>query len=159
MPGLFLCASPGQGRAYTVPMLWVKAFHIVFVTSWFAGLFYLPRIFVNLAMVPPGSVAERERLIGMSQRLLRFTTLLAVPAVGLGLWLLFGYGFWQSGGWVHAKLVLVALVLAYHYSCGRLLRQLMAEACQRSHRWFRWYNEVPVFLLMGIVVLAVVKPF
>ena len=140
-------------------MLWVKAFHIVFVTSWFAGLFYLPRIFVNLAMLTPGSVSERERLIGMSQRLLRFTTILAVPAIGLGLWLLFGFGFWQAGGWVHAKLALVLAVIAYHYSCAVILRQLVADACQRSHRWFRWYNELPVLLLTAIVILVVVKPF
>lgn len=138
-------------------MLWVKAFHIVFVTSWFAGLFYLPRIYVNLAMVSPGSVSERERLIGMSQRLLRFTTILAVPAVGLGLWLWLGYGF--AGGWLHAKLALVLAVIAYHYSCAVILRQLVANTCQRSHRWFRWYNELPVFLLMAIVILVVVKPF
>lgn len=140
-------------------MLWVKAFHIVFVTSWFAGLFYLPRIFVNLAMVTPGSVSERERLIGMSQRLLRFTTILAVPAVALGLWLLFGFGFWQASGWMHAKLALVLGVIGYHYSCAIMLRQLIAGTSQRSHRWFRWYNELPVFLLMAIVVLVVVKPF
>lgn len=138
-------------------MLWVKAFHIVFVTSWFAGLFYLPRIFVNLAMVTPGSVSERERLIGMSQRLLRFTTILAVPAVGLGLWLWLGWGF--SGGWLHAKLALVLAVIAYHYSCAVMLRQLQAGTCHRSHRWFRWYNELPVLLLMAIVILVVVKPF
>jgi len=110
-------------------------------------------------MVTPGSVAERERLTGMAQRLLRFTTILAVPAVGLGLWLLFGYGFWHAGGWMHAKLVLVLAVIVYHWHCGRLLRQLEANACPRSHRWFRWYNELPVFLLMGIVILVVVKPF
>lgn len=138
-------------------MLWIKAFHIVFVASWFAGLFYLPRIFVNLAMVTPGSVSECERLIGMAQRLLRFTTMLAVPALALGVWLWLGYGF--AGGWLHAKLLLVALVVVYHYSCSRLLRQLAAETCQRSHRWFRWYNEVPVLLLTAIVILVVVKPF
>lgn len=140
-------------------MLWVKAFHIVFVTSWFAGLFYLPRIYVNLAMVTPGSVAERERLLGMSQRLLRFTTILAIPAVGLGLWLFWGFGFWQAGAWMHAKLLLVAAVIAYHYSCVVILRQWKAGTCQRSHRWFRWYNELPVLLLMAIVILVVVKPF
>ncbi|MBQ0132352.1 MAG: CopD family protein [Comamonas sp.] len=138
-------------------MLWIKAFHILFVTSWFAGLFYLPRIFVNLAMVAPGSVAERERLIGMSQRLLRFTTILAVPAIALGLWLWLGYGF--AGGWLHAKLTLVLAVVAYHYSCSVLLRNLAHNTCQRSQRWFRWYNEVPVFLLLGIIILVVVKPF
>ncbi|MBF6632294.1 MAG: CopD family protein [Comamonas sp.] len=138
-------------------MLWVKAFHIIFVTSWFAGLFYLPRIFVNLAMVAPGSVAERERLIGMSRRLLRFATILAVPAIALGLWLWMGQGF--AGGWLHAKLALVLAVVGYHYSCSVLLRNLEDNSCQRSHRWFRWYNEAPVFLLMGIVILVVVKPF
>ena len=79
-------------------MLWVKSFHIVFVASWFAGLFYLPRIFVNLAMVPPESVAERERLLLMARKLLRFTTLLAVPALGLGLWLWLGYGIGRGAG-------------------------------------------------------------
>jgi hypothetical protein len=98
---------------YTLAMLWIKALHIVFVASWFAGLFYLPRIFVNLAMVAPESVAEHERLLLMARKLMRFTTLLAVPAVGLGLWLWIGYGIgWGPGnGWMHAKLFVVLLVL------------------------------------------------
>src|SRR5690349_12289815 len=105
-PGFFsaCCIAaqrPPRSRAgpYTPRMLWVKAFHIVFVASWFAGLFYLPRIFVNLAMVPPGSSAERERLLLMARKLLRFTTLLAVPAVALGLWLFLGYGIGRGAGW------------------------------------------------------------
>lgn len=138
-------------------MLWVKAFHIVFVASWFAGLFYLPRIFVNIAMVTPGSVAERERLLLMARKLLRFTTLLALPALGLGLWLWLGWGF--GGGWLHAKLLVVLLVIGYHHSCAVLLRQLQANTCRRSHRWFRFYNEAPVLLLIAAVVLVVVKPF
>ena len=139
-------------------MLWVKAFHIVFVASWFAGLFYLPRIFVNLAMVAPQSVAERERLLLMARKLFRFTTLLAVPAIGLGLWLWLGW--WRgAGGWLHAKLALVLLVIGYHHSCYVLLRKLENGSCQRSHRWFRVYNEVPVLLLIAVVILAVVKPF
>ena len=139
-------------------MLWVKAFHIVFVASWFAGLFYLPRIFVNLAMVPPGSVAERERLLLMGRKLLRFTTLLAVPALGLGLWLWLGW--WRgAGGWLHAKLVVVLLVIGYHHSCAVLLRKLDAGTDRHSHRWFRIYNELPVLLLIAAVVLAAVKPF
>lgn len=138
-------------------MLWVKAFHIVFVASWFAGLFYLPRIYVNLAMVTPGSVAERERLLLMARKLLRFTTMLAVPALGLGLWLWLGYGF--AGGWLHAKLAVVALVVVYHGVCARLLQQLAADDCNHSHRWFRWFNEIPVLLLVVAVVLVVVKPF
>lgn len=140
-------------------MLWVKAFHIVFVASWFAGLFYLPRIFVNLAMCSPGSVAERDRLLLMARKLLRFTTILAVPAVGLGLWLWLGWWGAAGAGWLHAKMFLVLLVLVYHHVCGRLLRQLAAGQCQRSHRWFRWFNELPVLLLTAIVVLVVVKPF
>ena len=146
---------------YTGSMLWVKAFHIVFVASWFAGLFYLPRIFVNLAMVPPGSSAERERLLLMARKLLRFTTLLAVPALATGLWLWLGYGVGRGpgNGWMHAKLTVVALVLGYHHACGVILRKLVADTSQRSHVWFRWFNEVPVLLLLVAVVLVVVKPF
>ena len=143
-------------------MLWVKSFHIVFIASWFAGLFYLPRIFVNLAMVPAGSDAERARLLLMARKLMRFTTLLMVPAVALGLWLWLGYGIGLRGpgnGWMHAKLTLVLLVLGYHHACGTLVRKFEAGAGQRSHVWFRWFNEAPVLLLVAIVVLVVVKPF
>ena len=146
---------------YTFPMLWVKAFHIVFVASWFAGLFYLPRIFVNLALVPPGSEAERARLMLMARKLMRFTTLLAVPAIVLGGWLWLGYGIGRGpgNGWMHAKLFTVLLVLGYHHGCGVLLRKLEAGTLQRSHVWFRWFNEIPVLMLVAIVVLVVVKPF
>jgi protoporphyrinogen IX oxidase len=142
-------------------MLWVKSFHIVFVASWFAGLFYLPRIFVNLAMVPPGSVAERARLLLMARKLMRFTTLLAVPALALGLWLWLGYGIGlgAGNGWMHAKLAVVVLVLGYHHACGRLLRKFEAGAMSHSHVWFRWFNEAPVVMLVVAVVLVVVKPF
>jgi len=142
-------------------MLWIKAFHIVFVASLFAGLFYLPRIFVNLAMVAPDSIAEWERLLLMARKLLRFTTLLAVPAVGLGLvlWLHYGIGWASGNAWMHAKLALVLLVMAYHAYCAKLLRQFVAQHNQRSHVWFRWFNEAPVILLVVIVVLVVVKPF
>jgi len=142
-------------------MLWIKAFHIVFVASWFAGLFYLPRIFVNLAMVEAGSLAEEERLLLMARKLMRFTTLLMVPAVllGLVLWLYYGIGLTGPGNaWMHAKFTLVLLVLGYHHVCGKLLRQFEAHANQRSHVWFRWFNEVPVVLLILIVILVVVKP-
>jgi putative membrane protein len=142
-------------------MLWVKAFHIVFVASWFAGLFYLPRIFVNLAMVPPDSTAERERLQLMARKLLRFTTLLAVPALALGLWLYLGYGIGRGpgNGWMHAKLTVVVLAVGYHHACGVLLRKFVAGRNGHSHRWYRWFNEVPVLLLVAAVVLVVVKPF
>jgi putative membrane protein len=140
-------------------MLWVKAFHIVFVASWFAGLFYLPRIFVNLALVAPGSTAERDRLLLMARKLLRFTTMLAVLAVVLGLWLWLGYGIGRGSGWMHAKLAIVVLTIGYHHACALLLRKLAAGADRHSHRWFRWFNELPVLFLTAAVVLVVVKPF
>jgi putative membrane protein len=140
-------------------MLWVKAFHIVFVASWFAGLFYLPRIYVNLAMVPAHSEAERARLLLMARKLLRFTTMLAVPAIAFGLWLWLGYGVGRGAGWMHLKLGVVALVIAYHAACARLLRKFESGERTRSHVWFRWFNEIPVLLLVAAVVLAVVKPF
>ena len=142
-------------------MLWIKALHIVFIASWFAGLFYLPRIFVNLAMVPPGSVAERERLLLMARKLYRFMMPLAVLALALGLWLWLGYGIGRGpgNGWMHAKLAGVLLVLGYHHACSVLLRKFVQDRNTRSHRWFRWFNEVPVLLLLVAVVLVVVKPF
>jgi putative membrane protein len=153
------CASGRRG--YTDRMLWVKSFHIVFVASWFAGLFYLPRIFVNLAMVPADSVAERERLLLMAHKLMRFTSLLAVPALALGLWLWMGYGIgWGPGnGWMHAKLLIVLLALAYHHTCGVMLKGFAQGANRRNHVWYRWFNEAPVILLVIAVILVVVKPF
>jgi protoporphyrinogen IX oxidase len=140
-------------------MLWVKAFHIVFVASWFAGLFYLPRIFVNLAMVDPQSIAEHERLVLMARKLLRFSTLIAVVALVLGLWLWLGYGIGRGAGWMHAKLVVVALAIGYHHACGVLLARFIAGSNRRSHRWYRWFNELPVLLLTAAVLLVVLKPF
>jgi protoporphyrinogen IX oxidase len=142
-------------------MLWVKSFHIVFVASWFAGLFYLPRIFVNLAMVPTGSTAERERLLHMARKLLRFTTMIAIPALGFGLWLWLGYGIGRETGfdWLGAKLVVVVLAVGYHHACARVLRRFQSNENTRSHVWYRWFNEIPVLLLLAAVVLAVVKPF
>ena len=142
-------------------MLWIKALHIVFVASWFAGLFYLPRIFVNLAMVPTDSTAERERLLLMARKLLRFTTILAVPALafGLCLWLYFGIGRGPGNGWMHAKLGVVVLIIGYHHACSVMLKKFEANTMRRSHVWFRWFNEVPVLLLLAAVILVVVKPF
>lgn len=137
-------------------MLWIKAFHIVFVAAWFAGLFYLPRIFVNLVQVRPDSAAERERLLLMARRLYRFAGVLMLPALALGLWLWLAYGF--TGGWLHAKLALVVGVLAYHHVCGRLLRAFEQGSNRRSELWLRVFNESSVLLFAAIVVLAVVKP-
>lgn len=138
-------------------MLWIKAFHIFFVVAWFAGLFYLPRIFVNLAMVPADSRAERERLLLMARKLYVFVTPIGVLAVAFGLWLWFAYGF--SGGWLHAKTALVAGLVAYHLWCGKLLAGFASGSMTRSHVWFRVFNEAPVLALLAICILAVVKPF
>jgi len=138
-------------------MLVVKALHISMVVAWFAGLFYLPRIFVNLAMVPDDSPAERERLLLMAAKLYRFMTPLGILAVALGLLLWFGFGF--SGGWLHAKTFLVTLLVAYHLHCGWLLRAFQGGRNARGHVWFRFYNELPVLVLFAVVFLAVLKPF
>jgi putative membrane protein len=139
-------------------MLVVKALHIAFVVSWFAGLFYLPRLFVNHAMV--GDAATRERLALMEYKLYRFMTPIGILAVGLGLWLWFGYGDMIAiGGWLHVKTTLVLLLVAYHLYCGKLLRDFAAGRNVRSHVWFRVFNEVPVLVLFAVVFLAVLKPF
>jgi len=146
-------------------MLWIKAFHIVFVASWFAGLFYLPRIYVNLAMVPKGSDAERNRLLLMSRKLMRFSHMLVVLALGFGFWIWGQYG-WNFGmgdegsiGWMHVKLVLVVFAAVYHGVCASLLHKFEAGTENHSHVWFRWFNEIPVLLLTATVILVVVKPF
>jgi protoporphyrinogen IX oxidase len=138
-------------------MLWLKAFHIFFVVSWFAGLFYLPRIFVNLAMVPSDSPAERERLLVMARKLYKFVTPIGALAVITGLWLWFGYGF--SGSWLIVKTTLVASLVVYHLYCGKLFKQFQAGRNARSHVWYRFFNEVPVLLLLTVCILVVVKPF
>jgi putative membrane protein len=135
--------------------LWIKAFHIIFIASWFAGLFYLPRIYVNLAQET--DAAATTRLLGMARRLYRFTSMLAIPALLLGLWLWLGFDI--KGGWLHAKLALVLLAIGYHHACGSILKKFEAGVNKRNHTWFRWFNEVPVVLLMLIVILVVVKPF
>ena len=136
--------------------LWIKAAHIVFVTSWFAGLFYLPRIYVNLASV--GDSATRDRLLMMARKLLRFSTGLALFALGFGMWLL-SYGVGVGAGWMNAKLALVLLVLTYHGWCAVLYGRFASRRNTYSHLWFRLFNEIPVFLLAAIVILVVVKPF
>ena len=150
-----------MGGAY----LWVKALHIAFVTCWFAGLFYLPRIFVNLALAgaadAAGQSADTSRLLLMARKLYRFMTPLAVIAIGFGLvlWLYYGIGMGPGSGWMHAKLAIVVLLVAYHLACGALLRNFEAGRNSRGHRWFRVFNEAPVLALFGAVILVVVKPF
>ncbi|MGB7814937.1 MAG: CopD family protein [Methylotenera sp.] len=136
-------------------MLWVRAFHIIFVTSWFAGLFYLPRLFVNHAMVK--DKATLERLTMMEHKLYRFMMPLAILAIVFGLWLWLGFGI--TGAWLQAKLILVAGLVAYHLYCGKLMRDFKAGNNTRSHVWYRWFNEIPVLILFAVVILVVVKPF
>lgn len=136
-------------------MLWIKSLHLIFVTSWFAGLFYLPRLFVNHAMVDDAATAGR--LLLMEQKLYRFMTPLAVLALGFGIWLWLGYGI--TGGWLHAKLALVAVLIGYHYYCGRLLQDFAQGRNRHGHVWYRWFNELPVLILFAVVPLAIVKPF
>ena len=142
-------------------MLWIKAFHIVFVASWFAGLFYMPRLFVNLATVPADSHAERERLLMMARKLYRFSSLLMVPALVLGLvlWLYYGVGRGPGNAWLHVKLLLVVGAIGYHHVCRSLLRKFEQLANRRSERWFRVFNESAELIFAAIVVLVVVKPF
>lgn len=136
-------------------MLFVKAFHIIFVTSWFAGLFYLPRLFVNHAATTDNAVSEQLKL--MEYRLYRFMLPLAILAIIFGLWLWLGYGI--SGAWLHAKLLMVLLLVMYHFYCGKLMRDFKLDQNRHSHVWYRWFNELPVVLLLGIVILVEVKPF
>jgi putative membrane protein len=135
----------------------VKSLHLILVVSWFAGLFYLPRLFVNLAMVPADSTAERERLLLMAGKLYRFMTPLGYLALLSGLWLWLGVGI--SGAWMHAKLALVLGLVAYNFYCKKLLLDFQNGRNTRSHIWFRWFNEAPTLVLFVVTYLVVLKPF
>jgi len=137
-------------------MLWVKALHIVFMVTWFAGLFYLPRLFVYHAMSQDRPSIERFKL--MERKLFwGIMTPGAILTLVFGTWLWLGWNF--SGGWLHAKLALVALLVAYHVWCGKLMMDFRRERNARGHVWFRWFNELPVLILFGVVILVVLKPF
>ena len=137
-------------------MLWVKAFHIVFMVTWFAGLFYLPRLFVYHATTEDAAGRERFKVM---ERKLYYGIMApgAVLTIAFGLWLWLGYG--RTGGWLHAKLMLVGILVAYHLWCGKLLNDFKNDRNTRSHVWYRWFNEIPVVILIAVVILAVVKPF
>lgn len=138
-------------------MLWIKTFHIVLVAAWFAGLFYLPRIYVNLAMeTEPAAV---HRLLLMARKLFRFMTFIAVPALACGLWLWLAVGIGHGQGWIHAKVGVVALLIVYHICCWRLLVTFERGENLRSHRWYRFFNELPVLGMLAAVALVVIKPF
>ena len=137
---------------------WIKAFHLVFVVTWFAALFYLPRLFVYHAMTEDG--AGNARFKTMERKLYRgIMTPSAILAIGLGVALLAIQPVWLSQGWMHAKLTLVAALIGYHLWCGQLLRAFATDTNRRSHMWYRLFNEAPVVALIAIMILAVVKPF
>lgn len=140
-------------------MIWVKALHLIFMIAWFAGLFYLPRLFVNHAMAEAEDV--KNQLAIMESRLYRFITPWMVLTLVFGTWLIFDYA-WEAYAqmlWLKIKLILVALLVVYHFYCGKIIRQLASNTSHRSHVWFRWFNELPVIILFVVVILAVVKPF
>lgn len=140
-------------------MLWVKAFHVVFMVSWFAGLFYLPRLFVYHASSTDEISNERFKV--MERKLFYgIMTPAAVITIALGLWMLFDYA-WQAYSlmlWLHIKLLLVVLLLAYHVYCWKLVKLFKEDKNTHSHIYYRWFNEIPVFILIGIIVLVIVKP-
>ena len=136
--------------------LWAKTLHIVLIASWFAGLFYLPRIFVNLAQETNTEVYSR--LLGMAQRLYRFMTILKMPAVALGLILWLYYGVGRGSIWMHIKALLVLIIIVYHLQCKKLLKNFIEKTNTKTHVWYRWFNEVPVLLMLIITALVVMKP-
>jgi putative membrane protein len=140
-------------------MLWIKAFHLVFVVCWFAGIFYLPRLFVYHAMTT--DTAGKERFKTMERKLYRgIMTPCAVLAVGLGAWLwVWSWDTLGRAGWMHAKLLLVALLIVFHVYCGRMVAAFARDANPHGHVFYRWFNEAPLVILIGVVILAVVRPF
>jgi len=137
-------------------MLWVKALHLFFVISWFAGLFYLPRLFVYHA--DTSDAQGHARFVTMERRLFMMMSLGAIGSVVFGLWLMF-VQWWPAPAWLHVKLGLVALLLLYHMLCFKLLRDFRARRNLRSARFYRFFNEVPALLLLAILLLVVLKPF
>ncbi len=141
-------------------MLWVKAFHIIFIVTWFAGLFYLPRLFVYHAMSNDNISNERFKIM---ERKLYYgiTTPSAIITVILGIWMLWDYAWvaFSKAGWLHAKLTLIVILIGYHIYCGKLVKYFKHDQNKHSHIFYRWFNEFPVIILLAVVILAVVKPF
>lgn len=140
-------------------MLWVKSFHIIFLVTWFAGLFYLPRLFVYHADSSDSISNERFKI--MERKLFYgITTPGAVLTAIFGLWLIWGYGLGiDSGAWFHVKMALVLVLIGYHIWCGKIVAQFKKDQNQRSHVFYRWFNEFPVLILIAVVILVVVQPF
>jgi len=139
-------------------ILWLKAFHVIFMVAWFAGIFYLPRLFVNHAETD--HVAVIERLKGMERRLLLFVTPFAFLTLFLGLAIIFNYGsaWFSAAKWLHYKLVLVIILFIYHGYCFKLLKDFKEDRNSRSAKFYRIFNEVPVLILFAVIILAYVKP-
>jgi putative membrane protein len=137
-------------------MLWIKALHVVFMVTWFAGLFYLPRLFVYHAMTGDSAGSERFKIM---ERKLYYGIMTpgALFTIVFGVWLWLGYGF--AGAWLQAKLAVVVALVAYHLYCGKLLADFKHNRNSKTHVWYRWFNEVPVIFLFAAVILVVVKPF
>lgn len=137
-------------------MLWIKSLHIIFMVTWFAGLFYLPRLFVYHAMSDDQTSIERFKVM---ERKLYFGIMApgAILTIVFGLWLWLGYGF--SGAWLHIKLALVLILVAYHLYCGHLLKQFKQDRNRRGHVFYRWFNEFPVLILFAVIFLVELKPF
>lgn len=140
-------------------MPWIKAWHIIFMVTWFAGLFYLPRLFVYHAACDDAPGKERFKV--MERKLFIITTMGAVGTAIFGVWLLVGYAWeaYRATGWLHTKLTLVAVLIAYHVYCWKLVQDFKHDSNRHGHVFYRWLNEFPVLLLLGIVILVVVKPF
>jgi len=140
--------------------MWLKALHLIFMVTWFAGLFYLPRLFVYHAMSDDAISNERFKI--MERKLFYgIMTPGAILTLVFGLWMLTDYAWeaYRSSGWLHAKLALIALLLIYHVLCGKFVRDFKADRNQHSHVYYRWFNEFPVLVLVAIIILASVKPF
>lgn len=140
-------------------MLWLKAFHIISMVCWFAGLFYLPRLFVYHAASEDNASNERFKI--MERKLYKgITTPSMIATVIFGLWML-SYNFegYMTAGWIHLKLCLVVILVGYHFYCGHLVTVFAEDRNKHSHIFYRWFNEFPVFILLAVVILAVVKPF
>ncbi len=137
--------------------LWLKSFHIIGVVTWFAGLFYLPRLFVYHAQAREAPVLERLQV--MERRLLVMTHIGGALALGFGIATLASEPFYLAAGWLHVKLALVALLVIYHAMLVKLVRDFARARCGWSSGTLRWFNEIPGVLLLAIVILAVVKPF
>lgn len=139
-------------------MLWIKAFHLIAIICWFAGLFYLPRLFVYHAMSE--DQASRARFKIMERKLyLGITYPSMLVTVALGFWLLsLNWDYYITQIWMHIKLTLVATLIIYHYICGHYVKRFAEDNCTKSHVYFRWFNEFPVIVLISVVILAIVKP-